>query len=199
MVPLCRPLVCTQLNGVGGLEAGERESLCMENCLGLVEYHSCLHMDLIYTDVPQRNTSNSRIKFRLLRTYSLALLVPEVILLAAFSQFLQARSPRASCSTAQKRRDSELAEPKNWYSTDNRSLERAQGLVNGASRVSAEWTLRQAFYVNVGGLALQTQDEWIYTVKQASDISFLIQASIISSSNLRKRDTEDRSKAGFIC
>lgn len=172
----------------------------MENCLGLVEYHSCLHMDLIYTDVPQRNTSNSRIKFRLLRTYSLALFVPEVILLAAFSQFLQARSPRASCSTAQKRRDSELAEPKNWYSTDNRSLERAQGLdLNGASRVSAEWTLRQAFYVNVGGLALQTQDEWIYTVKQASDISFLIQASIISSSNLRKRDTEDRSKAGFIC
>lgn len=51
--------------------------------------------------------------------------------------------------------------------------------------------------MNTGGLALQTQDEWIYTVKQASDISLLIQASILSSSDLRKRDIADRSKADF--
>lgn len=151
---------------------------------------------VIHTDVPRRNTSDARIRIRFLRTYSLALLVPEVIFMAALSQFFAARSLRASCNTAQKRRDSGVAEPKSWYSTDNRPLARARRLDHdGARPVGTEWTLRQAFCVNAGGLALQTQDEWIYTVKHARDLSFLIQASILSSSDLRKRDIEDRSKA----
>lgn len=151
---------------------------------------------VIHADVPQRNTSDARVLIRFLRTYSLALFVPEVLFIIAISQFFHARSLKAMCNTAQKRRDSGVAEPKSWYSTDNRPLERARRLeLDEGSPVGTEWTLRQAFCMNAGGLALQTQDEWIYTVKQASDISFLIQASILSSSDLRKRDIEDRSKA----
>lgn len=64
---------------------------------------------VIHADVPQRNTSDARVLIRFLRTYSLALFVPEVLFIIAISQFLHARSLKATCNTAQKRRDSGVA------------------------------------------------------------------------------------------
>ncbi|KAJ6189353.1 hypothetical protein N7519_004261 [Penicillium mononematosum] len=63
--------------------------------------------------------------------------------------------------------------------------------------LNAEWTLAHCFCFIMGGIALQTQDEWIYSAGWG-DIHLLIQAGVIPCSDIRDRDIEDRSKADWI-
>lgn len=66
---------------------------------------------------------------------------------------------------------------------------------NDADLVSSKWSLSQCFCINAHGLALQTQDQWLYTVRSLDTMVALIQAGILSSSDLREQDIEDRAKA----
>jgi hypothetical protein len=63
--------------------------------------------------------------------------------------------------------------------------------------LNTEWTLAHCFCLIMGGIALQTQDEWIYSVGW-EDIHLLIQAGVIRCSDIRDRYIEDRSKADWL-
>ncbi|CAG7938341.1 unnamed protein product [Penicillium nalgiovense] len=63
--------------------------------------------------------------------------------------------------------------------------------------LNMEWTLAHCFCLTMGGIALQTQDVWIYSVGW-EDIHLLIQAGVIRCSDIRDRDIEDRPKADWF-
>lgn len=149
----------------------------------------------LHLDVPARNMSDVRSTISKIRAWFLAVLVPEVYFWLASMQLYHAISLRKMSNAAQRTRDNESEEPKLWLSTRSRPLEQAQDLEHiDLHPVHTEWTLRQCFCINANGLALQTQDEWIYTIRPRNMKSF-IQAGIIRCSDFRDRDIEDRAKA----
>ncbi|CAI7671493.1 unnamed protein product [Penicillium palitans] len=63
---------------------------------------------------------------------------------------------------------------------------------------SAKWTFTQTFCINAGGLALQTQDDWIYTVTCEDEMVLLIQSGMVSPLDLRERDIQEHAKQDWL-
>ncbi|KAJ5927591.1 hypothetical protein N7516_009364 [Penicillium verrucosum] len=141
--------------------------------------------------------SSRRIWLSQLRTAILAILAPEIIFLLAAEQLTDAKRVRELCNAAQNERDGEVAEPKSWLSRHTRPLEQPQDqhLYHiDLNPVNTEWSLPQCFCIVSNGLAVQTQDEWIYTIRYAEMKAF-IQAGIFHPSDFRDQDIADRAKA----
>jgi hypothetical protein len=102
------------------------------------------------------------------------------------------------CNEAQKTRYRESMEPDSWLSKRARPLEQVQNQDSADLHpVCTEWTLRKCFCILAGGLALQTQDEWIYILRRI-DMKPFIQAGIIEGVDFHDRDVEDRAKADSL-
>lgn len=150
---------------------------------------------LLHMDVPRRNVSVARCTISKLRLWVLTTLAPELTFLFATGQLANARILQKVCNKVQKTRDAESSEPKLWLPQRTRPLEQVENLDHVYLHpVHTEWTLRQCFCVIAGGLVLQTQDQWIYTI-QPRDMKPLIQAGILHCSDFRDQDIEDRAKA----
>ncbi|KAJ5390792.1 uncharacterized protein N7496_001860 [Penicillium cataractarum] len=150
---------------------------------------------LLHMDVPPRNMSVARFTISKIRLWVLTILAPEVTFVRAAGQLDDARTLKKVCNKAQKRRDAESSEPKLWLSQRTRPLEQVENLNHvDLHPVHADWTLCQCFCVIASGLVLQTQDQWIYTIRP-HDMKPLIQAGIVHCSDFRDQDIEDRAKA----
>lgn len=153
---------------------------------------------LLHMDVPPRNMSVARCTINKIRLWVLTILAPEIMFLRATSQLADAKTLRKVCNKAQNTRDTKSSEPKLWLSQRTTPLERVQHLDHvDLHPVHTEWTLRQCFCVIAGGLVLQTQDQWIYTI-QPRDMKLLIQAGIVHCSDFRDQDIEDRAKVDSL-
>ncbi|CEJ55982.1 hypothetical protein PMG11_02209 [Penicillium brasilianum] len=149
---------------------------------------------LLHMDVPPRNTSVAKCTSSKMRMWVLTILAPELTFLRATGQLADARTLQKVCNKAQKTRDTDSSEPNIWLSQRARPLEQVEILDHvDLHPVHTEWTLRQCFCVIAGGLVLQTQDEWIYTI-QPRDMKRLIQADVVHCSDFRDQDIEDRAK-----
>ncbi|KAJ5714539.1 uncharacterized protein N7483_011720 [Penicillium malachiteum] len=145
--------------------------------------------------VPPRNISNKRWTITKIFILLLAIVAPEVIFWVAASELYSTIILQKACNVVQSTRDSDSSEPKLWLSKRAIPLGQAQGLDHiDLDPVHTDWTFRQCFCIDSGGVALQTQDEWIYRLRP-EDMKPLIQAGIIRCSDFRDRDVEDRAKS----
>lgn len=101
------------------------------------------------------------------------------------------------CNEAQKARSPESVDPNTWLTKRARPLEQVQIQHSANSQFRTEWTLRKCFCILAGGLALQTQDGWIYVLR-ASDMKPFIEASIAEDIDFHDCDVEDHAKADSL-
>jgi hypothetical protein len=88
-----------------------------------------------------------------------------------------------------------VAEANLWLSEHSRPLEQAPGLPHiDLNPVNPEWSIPQCFCIVSNGLTIQTQDEWIYTVR-FMEMKAFIQAGIFHFSDFWDQDIDDRAKA----
>ena len=59
------------------------------------------------------------------------------------------------------------------------------------------WSITQGYCVKMGGLALQTQDDWLYTVTPRNILVF-IRAGMITSSDFHDDGIQDRAKVDAL-
>ncbi|KAJ5709606.1 hypothetical protein N7493_009897 [Penicillium malachiteum] len=150
---------------------------------------------VLHINVYPRNISNKRWIVTKLVWWLIAIVIPEVLFWAAAYNLYWSILLQKVCNAAQNTRDSDSSEPKLWLSKRAIPLGQAQDLCHiDLHPVHTEWTIRQCFCIRIRGLALQTQDEWIYTIRP-SDMKPFIQAGLIRCSDFRDRDVEDRAKS----
>ncbi|KAJ5859698.1 hypothetical protein N7534_004975 [Penicillium rubens] len=102
------------------------------------------------------------------------------------------------CNEAQKTRYLESVDPNAWLTKRATPLEKVQNQHSAnPPQFRTEWTLRKCFCILAGGLALQTQDGWIYVLR-ASDMKPFIEASIVEDIDFHDRDVEDHAKADSL-
>ncbi|KAJ5383205.1 hypothetical protein N7517_001116 [Penicillium concentricum] len=102
------------------------------------------------------------------------------------------------CNEAQKARYLESVDRESWLSKRAMPLEQVQNQDSADPHAfHTEWTLRKCFCILAGGLALQTQDGWIYILRR-SDMQPFIQAGIIEDVDFHDRDIEDRAKSDSL-
>ncbi|KAF3011963.1 hypothetical protein E8E15_002253 [Penicillium rubens] len=105
---------------------------------------------------------------------------------------------RKVCNEAQKTRYLESVDPNAWLTKRATPLEKVQNQHSAnPPQFRTEWTLRKCFCILAGGLALQTQDGWIYVLR-ASDMKPFIEASIVEDIDFHDRDVEDHAKADSL-
>jgi hypothetical protein len=98
------------------------------------------------------------------------------------------------CNEAQKTRYLESVDPEAWLSKRARPLDQVQNQDStGPHPFRTEWTLRKCFCIIAGGLALQTQDGWIYILRR-SDMKPFIEAGIVEDIDFHDREVEDHAK-----
>ncbi|CAG8882790.1 unnamed protein product [Penicillium egyptiacum] len=149
---------------------------------------------ILHFDVWPRNACYRWVWLLSLRAGIIAILAPEMVFWFAAAQRDYVKRLRKVCNAAQKERDNEVAEPKVWLSEHTRPLGQAHNLHHiDLVPVKTEWSLPQCFCIVSGGLAIQTQDEWIYTVR-FTEMKAFIQAGILHCSDFRDQDIEDRAK-----
>ncbi|KGO43641.1 hypothetical protein PEXP_095430 [Penicillium expansum] len=132
---------------------------------------------VLRVDVPPRSWSASQRNAVKIFLWLLTVLCPEVIAWGTVVEMFAARSTAASCNSAQALVD----EPKG----------EAQG------QLVHSWSIPQGYCVKMGGLALQTQDHWLYTVTPRNILVF-IRAGMITCSDFRDEDIQDRAKVDAL-
>ena len=148
----------------------------------------------LHANVPRRHTSNFRISCRKVSLWFLTIMGPELTAWIAAQELWQARSTALCCNKKQAAKNEETHEPEAWL--QQRSVPLSQAL-HGESQPSPaplRWTLAQCFCRVIRGVVIQTEDEWIYTI-HPKDIDAFIDADLISCTDFRKRDVDDRAKA----
>lgn len=147
---------------------------------------------VLHLPIPARNIPGAGSTIWRIRHWFCTILFPEVYFWGATMELVRALLLKKIANEAQRTRDNESEEVK---STRSRLPEHAHGLEHIDQHPEpTEWTLRQCFCVGANGLALQTQDEWIYTLRPR-DMKRFIQAGIIRCSDFTDRDVEDRAKS----
>ncbi|KAH6886341.1 hypothetical protein B0T10DRAFT_461791 [Thelonectria olida] len=144
----------------------------------------------LHENVPARNESLFRAGVRKSFMCFVALMAPEITSWVAVQQLWLAKSTRDRCNSSQTNRDRQTKEPTSYRRAP--ALEHAGG--NKLDPVNTQWSLAQCFCIIMGGVALQTEDDWTYIIEQRNAHT-LIEAGFIRSSDFRDRDVEDRSKA----
>lgn len=128
------------------------------------------------------------------RTWLIALLVPELILGFGFLELFNVINSRARYNVVQAEAKSRRqARSGSHGGLRNEPFDGAQ-----ENPDSAKWTFTQTFCINAGGLALQTQDDWIYTVTCEDEMVLLIQSGMVSPLDLRERDIQEHAKQDWL-
>jgi hypothetical protein len=135
---------------------------------------------VLRVDVPSRRWSKFQRTAVKVFLWLLAVLCPEVIAWGTVVEMFAAKSIASSCNSAQ--------EP---VSREPRPRE------GTSAQEGQSWTIAQGYCIKMGGLVLQTQDYWVYTVTPKNILAF-IKSGVISSTDFRDEDIEDRSKADAL-
>lgn len=153
---------------------------------------------VLHRDVPARNISNFRISFGKFVSLFLAIMAPELVAWIAVQELQRARSTASRCTSSQTLSDRVTKEPTLRAHQRTKPIAQAQSDSNNDSALSpsshSTWTVAQGFCINMGGLAMQTEDEWTYPV-EPDTAQLLVEAGFIRCSDFRERDIQDRSKA----
>ena len=149
---------------------------------------------IIHSDVPGRQVSEARQQLMCVRTWLIALLVPELILGFAFLELFNVINSKARYNVVQ----AEAKSRRQARSGSHGGLrnEPFDGVLENPN--AAKWTFAQTFCINAGGLALQTQDDWIYTVTCEDEMVLLIQSGMVSPLDLRERDIQEHAKQDWL-
>lgn len=132
---------------------------------------------VLRVDVPPRSWNGVQRNAVKIFLWLLTVLCPEVIAWGTVVGMFAARSIATSCNSAQ----SLVNEPKD-ESKD--------------SRCPLGVSLK-GYCVKMGGLALQTQDDWVYTVTPRNILVF-IRAGMITCSSFHDEDIQDRAKVDAL-
>ena len=135
---------------------------------------------VLRVDVPSRSWSNSQRTAIKVFLWLLAVLCPEVVAWGTVVEMFAAKSIASSCNSAQ------VPVVQDRQPKEETPAQEVQS-----------WTIAQGYCVKMGGLVLQTQDYWVYTVTPRNILTF-IRAGLIDCSDLRNEDIEDRSKADAL-
>ncbi|KAJ5951251.1 uncharacterized protein N7479_009664 [Penicillium vulpinum] len=153
---------------------------------------------VLHPDLPRRNSPTVRIIIANLGYWLLAIFFPEYVFVNASCARYRAMLLKNVCNEAQKARYLESVDRDSWLSKRARPLEQVQNRDSADPHsFRTEWTLRKCFCISAGGLALQSQDGWIYVLRR-SDMQPFIQAGIIEDIDFHDRDVEDRAKADSL-
>lgn len=149
-----------------------------------------------HSNVPTRNASDFLITVKRITRWLVTLMAPEIATFLAVDELKMAVNIVAACNSAEAANSNP---DKQTNIAAIRPIQRSVGLTVDLHEVKLhpvqdKWSVAQAYCVLMGGLALQTEDGWIYTVSP-SNISNFIQAGIISCRNFRDRDIKDKAKA----
>lgn len=153
---------------------------------------------VLHPNLPRRNSPTVRIIIANFGYWLLAVFFPEYVFVTASLMRYRAMLLKKVCNEAQKTRYLESVDPDSWLSKRARPLEQAQnqGSVD-PHPFRTEWTLRKCFCILAGGLAIQTQDGWIYVLRR-NDMKPFIEAGIVEDIDFHDRDVEDRAKADSL-
>jgi hypothetical protein len=153
---------------------------------------------VLHPNLPRRNSPTVRIIIANLGYWLLAILFPEYVFVNASVMRYRAMRLKKVCNEAQKTRYLESVDPNAWLTKRATPLEEVQNQHSAnPPQFRTEWTLRKCFCILAGGLALQTQDGWIYVLR-ASDMKPFIEASIVEDIDFHDRDVEDHAKADSL-
>lgn len=105
---------------------------------------------------------------------------------------------KSVCDEAQKTRYLESVDPEAWLSIRARPLDQVQNQDSTDPHpFHTEWRLGKCFCIIAGGLALQTQDGWIYVLRRG-DMKPFIEAGIVEDIDFHDREVEDHAKADSL-
>ncbi|KAJ5827518.1 hypothetical protein N7447_004281 [Penicillium robsamsonii] len=153
---------------------------------------------VLHPDLPRRNSPTVRIIIANFLYWLLAVFFPEYVFVHASYGLYRAILLKQVCNQAQRARYLESVDRESWLSKRARPLEQVKNQDSTNPHLFlTEWTLRKCFCILAGGLALQTQDGWIYILRQ-SDMQPFIQAGIIEDVDFHDRDVEDRAKSDSL-
>ncbi|KAJ5643868.1 uncharacterized protein N7484_006375 [Penicillium longicatenatum] len=142
---------------------------------------------VIHADVPNRDATNFRQTIMFLRTWFMALLVPEVIFGFAWLQLTNARESQNMYNVALNHEPTKLKSPETSMHSPPEKLRADPG--------SETWSLVQAFCINAGALALRTKDEWVYSVLTDEEMVDFITSGTVRPSDLPEQEIQSRAKA----
>ncbi|OQE13965.1 hypothetical protein PENSTE_c040G02903 [Penicillium steckii] len=145
---------------------------------------------VIHTDVPNRDASNFRQTLMFLRAWLMALLVPEVIFAFAWLQLMNARVSKNLYNIATTATTHGPAESRSYEIPIYKKFKKPL-----ANSESEKWSLAQAFCIGAGGLALRTEDKWVYSVLKDKEMVALIESGILKPSDLPEQEIRSRAKA----
>ncbi|KAL2788629.1 hypothetical protein BJX66DRAFT_252198 [Aspergillus keveii] len=150
---------------------------------------------VLHQAVPARNKSQALITASKLWVFTFNFLAPEAIGLLATEELWRVRALRERCNAAQESSNRKTNEPDSWLYSRTKPLVDAQGVDDlNLYAPRLEWSLPQCWVIQMGGLILETQDEWIYYVLPDQICAF-IEAGLIKCSDFTDREIQDRAKA----
>jgi len=150
---------------------------------------------VLHQAVPARNKSQALITAAKLWMFAFNFLAPEAVALFATEELCHVRSMRSRCNAAQESTDRKTHEPDSWLYSRTKPLVAAQGVDDlDLYAPHMEWSLPQCWVVQMGGLTLETEDQWVYYVLRDQICAF-IEAGVIKCSDFTDREIQDRAKA----
>lgn len=157
---------------------------------------------ILHQNVPARHVSENQVTAFKLLTWTMTVLAPELLFLMALDEFWDSRAMARRCNAAQESTDSSdsaTGEPTSWLYNRISALSEATHALDDMQLypLPARWTVAHCFCVKMNGVTLQTEDGWIFYVREDQIVAF-IEAGVIRNCDFTDRDISDRAKSdGF--
>lgn len=145
---------------------------------------------ILCMNVPGRRESQTQILWRKLSLTALGILCPEMIFELALGQWLSARqSIRDLNSSSLGGRSSE----DKWYKIRWIENMSTKGTSTGNSCARQRWTMKDAFFTDMGGFILHTRDQLPFPI-DAKQLHYLVSKRYLELPELDHRVIEDKNK-----
>lgn len=149
-------------------------------------------------NVPPRRYHNSRggqfsrLPKKVL-VWLISVLCPELVAWIAVEDYFRARQLAIYCNAIQAEVNYEVSR----RPTLSQQTESPQNGQVPMRPVPVKWTTRQGFCINMGGLAVQTQDAWLFTISRKT-IGVFVRAGLVKSSDFDDEDIKDQAKVDAL-
>lgn len=149
-------------------------------------------------NVPPRRHHNSRggqfsRPAKKVLVWLVSVLCPELVAWIAVEDYFRARQLAIYCNAIQ-------AEVNYEVSRRPTLSQQTEGPQNGQVQmrpVPVKWTTRQGFCIDMGGLAVQTQDAWLFTISRKT-IGVFVRAGLVKGSDFDDEDIKDQAKVDTL-
>ncbi|OJJ06494.1 hypothetical protein ASPVEDRAFT_56117 [Aspergillus versicolor CBS 583.65] len=153
---------------------------------------------ILHQNVPPRSASENLVTAIKLVRWTMTFLAPELLFLVALNELWSARSLARRCNAAQERTgssNSPTGEPTSWLYNRTRPLSDAHAVDDmHLYPLPARWTVAHCFCVQMNGVTLETEDGWIFYVREDQIVAF-IEAGVMRSPDFTDRDITYRAKS----